>query len=366
MRSQFSLLLLLLTGLASSQLHGQTAPTTLYSIDWEQDQLVTIDIATSEIVEIGSLGMDIQRPEEISFADGFLYVTHKPLGFPYPSELVMVDPFSGVALSSTPMTQTGTPVAAEAVASLNGELWVGHPTSLSSYFSDQLGVLDFNGNIVNDTNFNSIAADFDCLAFDPQGQLWALDSISPGIESHLYFMGNPGAFTYSLVGISTHSPSRAIHDIEFLEDGRLLGLDFLHSTIQEIDPSTGGFTLLADFSAEDRNLDGLATPSDLTLVSINQLISGQTSTLTFRGTNPGARITVVYGRSPGSTTIPGCGNAQVEIANAQIAGSVFADSFGTGSLSMPLPISASGLTVLVQCVDAAGCDTSNLVTVTIS
>lgn len=92
--------------------------------------------------------------------------------------------------------------------------------------------------------------------------------------------------------------------------------------------------------------------------------AGKTNDLHGIGATAGAQIYFVYGFRSGSTRIPGCGGAVVDIANPTIVGSATADALGVASLAANVPMAARDRTILMQAVDPASCAVSNLVTYT--
>jgi hypothetical protein len=88
--------------------------------------------------------------------------------------------------------------------------------------------------------------------------------------------------------------------------------------------------------------------------------AGASSSLSITGATPHAEVTLLVGRGPASMTLPGCPGAYVGVGNARelIAS---ADSRGQVEIDLPLPPGASGITLWLQAVDPAGCQTSNLV-----
>ena len=104
------------------------------------------------------------------------------------------------------------------------------------------------------------------------------------------------------------------------------------------------------------------TNAELTLTLSLPLTSGTTANATVEGSDP---FTVVYlynGNGPGSTTIPGLGD--LDINNAKIVLSRTANAAGNTNINRFLPSRLAGRTVWLQVIDATG-KVSNVETTTI-
>jgi len=95
--------------------------------------------------------------------------------------------------------------------------------------------------------------------------------------------------------------------------------------------------------------------------------AGQQNTLRATGLSPGTRVYFVYGFNGGGTLIPGCDlqDGAVAIEKAQVIGSAVADGSGVATLQRFIPASYSGRKVILQAVNQAGCQVSNVIVQTI-
>jgi hypothetical protein len=93
-------------------------------------------------------------------------------------------------------------------------------------------------------------------------------------------------------------------------------------------------------------------------------MAGTVNTFTVVNADPGERVFFVYGFQQGSTPVPGCSGASVDLVDPMLAGSSIADMDGTASFTSFVPGAASGLTVGIQAVEWSSCTVSNLVVFT--
>ncbi len=182
--------------------------------------------------------------------------------------------------------------------------------------------------------------------------------IQPGDTVRWTWIGNFGHSTTAAVGFS-----------EFWDSG----VQTNGSTFEHEFTNAGTYPYYCQPHGDD---DGDGTVSGMSAlvivqgdgVTINGLapaISGQKSTLWANGATPNNKVYFVYGLKAGSTNVPGCGNIKVDIARPKIIGSPRADADGVAQITVPIPASASGLTVLTQAIDLNGCLASNVVEQTI-
>jgi len=102
-------------------------------------------------------------------------------------------------------------------------------------------------------------------------------------------------------------------------------------------------------------------PGGLVLAPPTPGTAGTDNTFDFHGGLPGNKVYLVYGFSHGSTLIPGCGGATVDISSPKAAWNGTVDGNGNASFTASVPPSASGLGVLLQAVEPESCRVSNLV-----
>ena len=89
-------------------------------------------------------------------------------------------------------------------------------------------------------------------------------------------------------------------------------------------------------------------------------IAGRTNRLFGLAFQPGASIFLIFGATQGATPIPGCTSAVADIAAPIIFGLETADGDGRIEHPLVLPAAASGLSILLQGVDATSCTVSEL------
>lgn len=89
-------------------------------------------------------------------------------------------------------------------------------------------------------------------------------------------------------------------------------------------------------------------------------IAGQNNLISVNGATPGQNTFLVYGFNDGSTGVPPCPGINVNIAKPKIAASQAADANGTVDFNRFIPPAASGMTILIQAVEPATCEVSNL------
>jgi hypothetical protein len=90
-------------------------------------------------------------------------------------------------------------------------------------------------------------------------------------------------------------------------------------------------------------------------------LTGMDNTLYAANATPGERVWFIYGLADGSTGVPGCPGAIVDIRNPVIIGFDEADLDGNASVTAWVPGAAGGRRVLFQAVEAANCRVSDLV-----
>lgn len=99
----------------------------------------------------------------------------------------------------------------------------------------------------------------------------------------------------------------------------------------------------------------------LTLLPPVPGIAGTTNCVTVTGATPGARVLLCGACFRGSTPLPGCASAFVDLRNPVEPGSARADFTGTAVICGPVSSKFSGRTVYLQAVELSTCSVSNLV-----
>jgi len=99
--------------------------------------------------------------------------------------------------------------------------------------------------------------------------------------------------------------------------------------------------------------------SDYVMSSPFPGLAGFNTTMTATGSAPGTTNYFIYGTTPGSVNIPGCGS--LGINPFFILGTAIADAAGVSELTLFVPGTVSGATFLLQAVELTGCNISNVV-----
>jgi len=105
----------------------------------------------------------------------------------------------------------------------------------------------------------------------------------------------------------------------------------------------------------------LLDPVGFRLTSPVPGFAGEVNTFTTRRASAGDRVTFVYDTKHGSTSVPGCPDVTVDLANPKIIGTSEANADGRATLDVPVPRAASGRMILVQAVNRTACEASNVV-----
>ncbi|MCH2101945.1 MAG: hypothetical protein MK209_08505, partial [Planctomycetes bacterium] len=119
--------------------------------------------------------------------------------------------------------------------------------------------------------------------------------------------------------------------------------------------TTSWRTWIGRFTPGDNN-------ADLTLTLSLPLTSNTTASATVEGTDPFTIIGLCNGSGPGSSTVPGLGD--LDIDNAKLILQRTANAAGTSNINRFLPSRLAGRTVWLQVIDANG-KVSNVETTTI-
>jgi len=96
------------------------------------------------------------------------------------------------------------------------------------------------------------------------------------------------------------------------------------------------------------------------VLSITPGVAGTVNTLQVDNGTPQGMFYFIYGFAPGSVAVPGCQGLTADINNPQIAGNDLSDNAGVASISVPVPASASGVTVQLQAVNITHCEKTDV------
>ncbi len=214
----------------------------LYSIDVDNDRLVTIDTSTGIVHVCGDLAFDPGMVDvDLALADGILYA----LASAYPThvDILAINPIDAVVISSSPVTYNGSAVThAEGLAMSSGHLVAGVRTGENSSLSNALGELS------RDLPLDGVLTEvFDYSVFDPIADCDGMTGLPDG--RLLWWNTEPGPSYYRLVAVDTppdasysimgeHEPHNGVNDI-VLAGENLWGIDRPTSALVRIDPDDG-------------------------------------------------------------------------------------------------------------------------------
>ncbi len=150
------------------------------------------------------------------------------------------------------------------------------------------------------------------------------------------------SFTSTTAGESFGFDAHGVGDVD--DDGRL---DFFVTAAYN---GTNGF-----HSGKCYLISG-----GLTLQPPEPGLAGQPNTLVANGATPGNRVYFGYGFGSGVTPVPGCPGVVISIRNVQVAGTAIANALGNVRLTATVPPGISGRTVLLQALEKADCNESNV------
>lgn len=169
---------------------------TLYSMNYDTDELVTVDSVTGEIQVVGPLGYDVpdygafaQPRVSMTYHNSMLYamVQHPPSGslWPYTQELLTIDPATGAMTSAVdivmpdPRYQLGFFI--EGLASFEDELVISCSTSTANNITNHIAPLSVTGEVGTPVG---VGGDNDALAV-VSGELWGLQ------DNYAYLLNYP-------------------------------------------------------------------------------------------------------------------------------------------------------------------------------
>ncbi|MCI0636047.1 MAG: hypothetical protein L0206_19345 [Actinobacteria bacterium] len=167
------------------------------------------------------------------------------------------------------------------------------------------------------------------------------------------------------------TPFPATASLDAAPSGRLWTLNTKGSSYElvEVDPATGFGTFhgLVEGLVGTGAFGGLASAPALGL-ALHQPspgVAGEFNTLLITGASPGGAVTVVFGFYPGSARVPFCkGKEQVDIVAPFHLRTKKASEEGVVEFRIFVRKGLEGLPLLLQAIDFASCETSNVIEVT--
>ena len=208
------------------------APTTacggiLYSVDFLNHDLVTIDSNTGEVTIIGAVDNSLSIGALTSFDDRLIALNLKP---GIRADILEIDPLTGAIITSAQVsTASGNVRLAESITDVNGQIIIGfrEPGLFNSSVSNVLGNISLSSGLIADIRTASGAgADFDGIASaDGGGTLYNADH-DPMYGTYFESIGTPTALDYDVNSLFDVLNLRTF-DIEF-NNGVLFGINNTH------------------------------------------------------------------------------------------------------------------------------------------
>lgn len=243
---------------------GPAAAATLYSIDVNTDQLVTIDTATGAITTVGAIGHNFSGVS-LAWLGGHLYATTLPPCATTFVDLVKIDPSTGAKVSQVRVKVGATDLQVSAADGLTA----GATTLMISYRAASgacgqahvLADLSTAGAVTNQTDFYpvaGVASDMDNLAYDPTtGTLIGQDGVTGGATNPMNFYSVARPSTYALAGSHSVASNDGYSGTVFTDTGVLYAYLRTAHQVRRIDPATGAVLQTIALSPA-RTLRGLA------------------------------------------------------------------------------------------------------------
>jgi hypothetical protein len=228
----------------------------LYSINYETEELVLVDPASGDVSSIGVVDLPLSNIDLTTLGSG-IYLLNTT--FNVSTTVSRLDPATGSVIWTVPVTYQGAAVGlAEGLAAADGGLRLSFRSeaAYSQYFSDALGRVDSLGIVMEACSFSGFdyLADADALCTGPDGH-------------HMYWGDNsPSEYYFRLFDVECPPPGMTllgylfpdipITDLAF-EDGMLWAIDGNDDQLLRLDPSTGAI-LETVLLPPATHLDGLA------------------------------------------------------------------------------------------------------------
>ena len=180
---------------------GAVRAATAYSIENQNDELVTIDLGSGVVTVVGSLGFDADNID-LTMVNGHLYGLD--IHYPTSQTLYEIDTVTGSMVSSVSLTPTAPD--SEALSHEGEQLVMAHYSGVASIVAD----LALGGELSNPLTGGN---DIDGLGVNANGDLYALDWTH---EINLYELSLSTA-TYSTSLLATRASGPA-NDLVIYED----------------------------------------------------------------------------------------------------------------------------------------------------
>ena len=211
----------------------------LYTVDYQSDQLIVFDSVQGTRSVVGPLGLDV-FDVDLARLNGVLYATdaHGTGASAY-TDLLVIDPATGLVASSVRVKLAGGDVYVEGLASASGQLWVCCDSGATGFSSLIAAVDPLTGAMGSPTSFGTFGADMDGLGADASGVFHTVDANSGTLSSQLFVLGfAPTTYTLLSGPWGSSGNSIGINDLVITPSG-LLGIDNYSGRVHLFNPSSG-------------------------------------------------------------------------------------------------------------------------------
>ena len=147
--------------------------------------------------------------------------------------------------------------------------------------------------------------------------------------------------------------------------GTLLAADLGSSDHKTLQVANAGgqpaaYRLRVFLGSDTRNTYRLTADLDAFLAAPDPGLAGAVNTLAFHNGTPAGLVALVYGRGPGTTSLPSvCPGLSLDLAHPKVAATERADALGQVLFSGWVAPALSGQTLHLQAVDLTGCGVSD-------
>ncbi len=234
----------------------------LLALDSGANRLVSVDIATGSVAEIGSINSGPGFLFDFAGVGEHLYglVWEPGIG----SRLIEISTTDASVLSSVPIAVNGVPSinATEAITStargtLLISLW--RPGASGTSASNNIGTLGLDGSVTDIVDFGS-DADFDGLGIDPEGGFVGLNREPGPNHVDLLNVSYPSGAATLIIRIPFGPTFNYVDDVVVM-NGEIITLDQSTRRINHHDRVTGVVTTFVEYPATWQIYAGLAVVS---------------------------------------------------------------------------------------------------------